>query len=257
MSSPSITRTVSMTQTVPAPPFLAVLRVLTLALWIAGSMVTGRLEATPTPNLPSVTPTSDAETSGVGLELFEQGLYEEAAAVYAANLDPERPNATVIYNLATALHHQGELPQAILWYLRGDGEDPWLQENLFLARRSLGSQRLQLDGLYGVLHRHGKWLGFALIAWIWLSGLPALLLPKAGARIAIVAALAGTLTYLSLAGLQLNSPQQVVLLQDCEIGAAKLPAGTEAWARPVTEGWKIHGDSEAICPTGTLEPVNL
>lgn len=191
-----------------------------------------------------------------GNRLFEEGRFDEAAAAYARGIDPERPNPTLIYNLATGLHHADRLTEAILWYRRGVQDDPWLEENLWLARRSLGSQTIEATGVHAWLKRHQTSLGVALIAWIWLASLLAVLLTAGRARAAIAAAALGTVLYLASVGMEQTAPKAVVLLQDCETPQGKLPAGTEAWAKKTDQGWSISGANEAICPLSALEPVN-
>lgn len=192
-----------------------------------------------------------------GHRLFEDGDPEAAAAAYLAALDPERPSPTLMYNLATALHHSERLPEAVLWYRRGSQDDPWLQENLFLARRSLGSERLAPSALYAWLDAHGNRFGAFLIAWIWVTGLLALLLPGSRSRASLAAAATGTLLYLLLVAAGRFGPEPVVLLQDCQVGATRLPAGTEAWASRTENGWIIDGVEETTCPLGTVEAVEL
>ena len=226
--------------------------------------------ATPVPAAPSTGRTSEPETttrsalesSGPlfalqeGNRLFEAGDLEGAIAAYRLGHDPEKPNSTLIYNLATALHHSDQLPEAILWYRRGMPDDPWVEENLWLARKSLGSQSLPITGLYGWLANYGQMLADGLVVWVWLTFLGAALLPDNRLKSALGAAALGTLLYLALAGVATRAPKAIVLLEDCHTRSAELPAGTEAWASKTQEGWRIAGADDAVCPNTSVAVVN-
>ncbi|MCG8458545.1 MAG: hypothetical protein MI919_19885 [Holophagales bacterium] len=192
-----------------------------------------------------------------GNRLFEAGELEAAADAYRRGFDPASPNSTLVFNLATTLHHLDHLPEAILWYRRGDAEDPWLEENLWLARRSLGSQRLPLgpalDGL--VRHRSALTWGAATAAWLaFVVAAAGRRLPRAWAWITLAVAL-GLYTGGQL--LDARGPKAVVLLEDCDTGAGHLPAGTEAWVRRADGQWRLVGTTGAVCPAralGFVEP---
>lgn len=191
-----------------------------------------------------------------GNRLFRDGRLEEAAAAYRAGFDPRAPHPTLVYNLGTTLHHLDRLPEAILWYRRaGDSEDAWLRDNLWLARRTLGSQSLPPGGFDGLMGRHAgafsiagivmAWLAVALIAirraprWSWLSAL----------------GLALGLYGVAVAGAHWAS-RPAVLLQDCRADAGELPAGTEAWVRPRDDGqWRIAARDAALCPADAVALV--
>ncbi len=191
-----------------------------------------------------------------GNRLFEAGDLAGAVSTYRLGYDPRQPNLTLTYNLATALHHSERLPEAILWYRRAMSDDPWVEENLWLARKSLGSQRLPLTGFRGWLVTHGPRAADALVAWVWLACLGAVVLPGNRLRPAVAAAGMGTLLYLALAVAATRTPKAVVFLEDCETGSVELPAGTEAWAVRTQQGWEIASAENAVCPESSLGLVN-
>lgn len=177
-----------------------------------------------------------------GNRLFRGGLLEQAEAAYRTGWDPDRPHPLLAYNLATTLHHRGELPEAILWYRRAEeADDPWRVENLDLARRTLGAPRAAAPSWSSTLaDRLPLWI-VAAVAAAWAVPL-ALFVP--GRRGALLAAF--------LAGLALatgalwwwsatRAPLEVVLLEECRGAAADLPAGTETRAEPTADGWRIAG----------------
>ena len=187
-----------------------------------------------------------------GNRLFEAGELEAAADAYRRGFDPASPNSTLVFNLATTLHHLDHLPEAILWYRRGDAEDPWLEENLWLARRSLGSQRLPLGPALDGLVRYRSTLTWGAAAAAWLAFAVAAAgrrLPRAWTWIILAVAL-GLYTGGQL--LDARGPQAVVLLEDCDTGAGDLPAGTEAWVRRTGEQWRLVGTTGAVCPVSAL-----
>lgn len=191
-----------------------------------------------------------------GNRLFQEGDLEAAAAAYRRGWDAAAPHPTLAYNLGTTLHHLGQLPEAILWYRRaGDADDSWASENLWLARRSLGSQRLPPGGFPGLLVRGEETLRWAGVAVAWIALALLVLLPRRRAIAAGAGGLALAL-YLVAWGAHRWGPHPVVVLADCATAAGELPAGTEAWGRRTPGGdWHIAAASEAVCPGSTVEPV--
>ncbi len=212
-----------------------------------------------------------------GNRLFLTGQIEDAIAAYRQGYDAQAPDPTLLYNLGTALHHAGRLSEAILWYRRAAGSghlsdpssidaesstagespskrvsDPWLAENLWLARRSLGSRTLQPSGPLGGLVRHTGSLRSIAIAMAWLT----LLLVIAGKRVpGVLVAAAAALAILIAGGaaaVERWGPQPAVMIEDCATPAGELPAGTEIWVRPDADGWKISGTADMSCPAGTI-----
>lgn len=195
-----------------------------------------------------------------GNRLFRDGLVAEAAEAYRAGYDPTTPHPTLVYNLGTALHHLDRLPEAILWYRRGEANaDPWLEENLWLARRTLGSQILPASGITDLIARHGTWLRIAGIACAWLALGAWLVAAHRGRALALALFLvAGGLYATAVVGGRLGA-EAAVLLEDCATTAGDLPAGTEVWVRRLPSGdWRIAARSEAaVCPADSVAPVAL
>ena len=197
---------------------------------------------------PPAGPLAGTEALREGNRLFADGELDSALSAYQAGYRPETWHPTLIYNMATTLHHLERLPEAILWYRRGDAEDPWLQENLWLARRSLGSQRLGVSGFAAVLaQRSGLVFGAAIVC-AWLSLLAALW-PRAP-RLAWASALAlALLLWLGSWLMVRSAPQEGVLLVDCATATGELPAGTELWFWPSAgEELAVVGFAETFCP---------
>jgi hypothetical protein len=91
---------------------------------------------------PPANPARDpAAALSEGNRLVRNGDLEGALRVYAAGYRGGGPlDAVLAYNLGTTAHHLGRLPVALLWYRRAaaaGARDPWLLDNLDLARRSL------------------------------------------------------------------------------------------------------------------------
>ncbi len=213
-----------------------------------------------------------------GNRLFFAGQIEDAITAYLKGVSTPRPDPTLLYNLGTALHHAGRLPEAILWYRRAAGtdpqsppvlvpniesssddksrfqrlSDPWLAENLWLARRSLGSQILQPSGSMAGLVRHTASLRSVAIVLAWIT----LLLVIAGQRVpgalVVASAALAILTFCGAAAIERWGPQPAVMVGDCVTPAGELIAGTEIWVRPDADGWKISGTADMSCPAGTV-----
>lgn len=192
-----------------------------------------------------------------GNQLFRNGQIAEAVETYMGGYSPESPHPTLLYNLGTALHHLDRLPEAILWYRRAAGsDDPWLQENLWLARRSLGSQTLAPAGALGWLSQNPRLPTLAAVVVSWVTLLFIILGPRGG----IWPVVAGGLLTLGLLGagaaVRHWGLQPAVMLQDCSTALGDLPAGTEAWVRRGTDGtWLVSGAGTAGCPDDSLALV--
>ena len=198
-----------------------------------------------------------AEALAEGNRLFREGQLEQAAETYRRGYSPVAPHPTLVYNLGATLHQLDRLPEAILWYRRAPSStDPWLEENLWLARRSLGSQVLPPAGFLGTLssqHRVLQWVAVGL-AWLTLGAL--LFVPTTVGRwpVWVLAGLAIAL-FASAEALERWGPQPAILLTDCTTAAGDLPAGTEAWVRPSPGGdWQISG-TQGVCPAESVAPV--
>lgn len=191
-----------------------------------------------------------------GNRLFRNGQLEEAVEAYRSGYSPRAPHPTLVYNLGTTLHRLDRLPEAILWYRRaGDSADPWLQENLWLARRSLGSQTLPAGGFLGRLSGHTWWLELAAVVLGWLALLALLALPRLPWWSLLSVALLSTALYVSALALDRWGPAPAVLLQDCTTPAGDLPAGTEVWVQRAGDAWRLSGSQVSFCPVDQAELV--
>ncbi len=242
---------------------------------------------------PPAEPSADAlphSALRTGNRLFRRGDLRGAVEAYRA-ADPEAlaGDPVLAYNLATALHRLGRLPEAVLWYRRAArllGSDPWLSENLERARAALASPRLGPPPLLAPLLLH-PWLlpaGAALAAWAALlvqaaslrrrRAFPSPSRPSRGGRAATAAAagllLAGALLWVTHLALPRLGPRPAVLLAPC--GDA-LPAGSEVWARrraerssaegsgarpeaPTAASWSVRGpNGPLVCDGDAVAPL--
>lgn len=205
-------------------------------------------------------PPSEARQTALALaegnRHFRDGRLEDALASFRQGYLPSNPHPTLVYNLATTLHHLDRLPEAILWYRRAaESRDPWLEENLWLARRSLGSQVFPPGGLLGHLSRHGETLRWLAVACAW-TGLLFLVFARFGSWPVVACAALSALLYLGALGIEHWGPRPAVLLSDCSSPMGDLPAGTEAWVRPAPGGgWQISGAVGVVCPDENLDLV--
>lgn len=191
-----------------------------------------------------------------GNRLFRNGQLEEAVEAYRAGYAAADPHPTLAYNLGTTYHQLNRLPEAILWYRRAGEGDPWRQENLWLARRTLGSQVMEPSGALGRLFPLAEGLRFVAIALSWLI-LIALIASSKMPRWLIVAVgvLAFALFAIALVA-ERWSPRPAVLLEDCFSEDGELPAGTEVWVRPRPDGdWTVSGTDGVVCSAGSAELI--
>lgn len=195
-----------------------------------------------------------------GNRLFRDGRLEDALEAYRGGWDPHHAHPTLIYNLATTLHHLDRLPEAILWYRRGAGsDDPWLEENLWLARRTLGSQTLDASGWARLSGQLGRPLRWTAVGLSWAVALLIAFFPGRVPRWSLVALTLlamGTWTT-AIVGDRWGA-RPAVLLEDCSTSAGDLPAGTEAWVRPAEDGWRVAAaSSDALCPQDAVAVVDI
>lgn len=192
-----------------------------------------------------------------GNRLFRNGELEAAVEAYRAGYSPDAPNPTLAYNLGTALHHLGRLPEAILWYRRaGDSDDPWLAENLWLARRSLGTRALPAGGLVGVLAPRPDVLRWLAVLCAWGAAAAVVARRKLPLWTAAAAFAACVALYGGGAALERWGPRPAVLLETCRTSAGELPAGTEAWVRRQDDGSFKVATAEAVCPAESVALVD-
>jgi tetratricopeptide (TPR) repeat protein len=190
----------------------------------------------------------------------EAGKLDQAFAAYLEGYDPAAVHPTLAYNLGTTLHQLGRLPEAILWYRRAVpagkvAADPWLEDNLLLARRTLGSQNAGHPDGWAELRRQAGILTAAAVVLSWLAAGLFLLAPRRRGL-----ALTGFLAAVLLAALAWIShgrgAREAVLLADCTTGAGSLPAGSELWVTREGSDFRVAGSRDAACPAAALVLVH-
>lgn len=204
-----------------------------------------------------------------GNRLLRRGELEAAVDAYATGFGDAGArggaDAALAYNLGTAYHRLGRLPEAVLWYRRAaaSSSDPWLRENLELARTELAAARFPPAGVAGRLAAHPAaarilaaflaWLGMALyLARRHLRRrLPEPLADHAWAAAAFLA----LATWAAGAALATWGPRPAVLLDAC---GGELAAGSEVWVTSAgEEGWSISGGSAGqVCPAASVGLVH-
>ncbi len=191
-----------------------------------------------------------------GNDAAEAGRLDEAVAAYQAGYDPAAVHPTLAYNLGTTLHQLGRLPEAILWYRRAApaataGADPWLDDNLLLARRTLGSQKAGHPDLWAELRGQATVVTGLAVALSWLGAASLAFLPRR--RALAFAVLAAALGLAAVARLSYGlGAREAVLLRDCATGAGSLPAGSELWVTADGDRYTISGSRDAACPVADL-----
>lgn len=190
-----------------------------------------------------------------GNRLFREDQLAAAAEAYRAGYSPHAPHPTLLYNLGTTLHHLGELPEAILWYRRAHAEDDtWLEENLWLARRSLGSQQLPPGGTFGWLGNHAGLLQGLAIALSWATLFTLIVWSRAPLWLPLLGALLAASLFGGALAVERWGPHPAVVLEDCSSASADVPAGTEAWVtRRSDGGWNLSGTAQVVCPPDSVE----
>lgn len=222
------------------------------AAFLLGAVLTAGL-ATAIP--PEGTADPDAALQE-GNRLFRNGRLEEAVEAYRAGYLATDPDPTLLYNLATALHNLGRLPEAVLWYRRATGsEDPWLEENLRLARRSLGVQALPPGGTFGRLKPWTAEMRWTAVGLAWIGLVLLALRSRLPVWPSIAAAVLAAVLYAGALGVDRWGPRPAVLLQVCETAAGSLPAGTEAWVRLLDDGRYLVPGTGFVCPAAAVELV--
>ena len=209
-----------------------------------------------------------ATALGEGNRLFRSGRLAEAMTAYAAGWPPGGTDggatgarAVLAYNLGTTAHRLGRYPEAVLWYRRAAAarlDDPWLRDNLELARARTGGEVLPPPGVLGWLAARCSLIadpgcGPRLDGARPVRRRPPRPQPPGLAgdsrrrprRLAGAAALGGW------------GPRPAVLLERCAGPAGALAAGTEAWAgRPVAGARPVLGGPVGLtCPERALGVV--
>lgn len=189
-----------------------------------------------------------------GNRLVADGRLEEAVTAYRQGYSPGAIHPTLAYNLGTALHQLGRLPEAILWYRRaGQNADPWLADNLTLARRSLGSQSFGQPGPLGGLAQYLGPLAWVAVGLSWAA---AALVWRRRLTAAVALGVAA-LAVLALGGFTLlRAPKEAVLVADCSTTSGLLPAGSELWVQSHDNAWEIAGTDGTTCSADQVELIH-
>ena len=206
-----------------------------------------------------------AAALGEGNRLFRSGRLAEAMTAYASGWSPGGSSggdagagAVLAYNLGTTAHRLGRYPEAVLWYRRAAAarlDDPWLRDNLKLARARTGAEMLPPPGLLGRLSAHLDLVALLAVVLTWTAlGLFVAALRGRGRRGWAAAAAAALVAWLGAAALGAWGPRPAVLLERCAGAAGALPAGTEAWVgRPVAGARPVLGGPAGLtCPERSL-----
>jgi hypothetical protein len=201
-----------------------------------------------------------------GNRLVRSGRLEEALAAYAAGWSPAAAHGgaggVLAYNLGTTAHRLRRFPEAVLWYRRAAAaglDDPWLTDNLELARAEAGAIELPAPGALARLAAHSGALAAAGVALAWLA-VAAWLVAAAGrgpwwgwlaAGGAAVAVFGGA------ALLGARGPEPAVLLAACGAGDAGLAAASEVWVGPAKGGRRaVLGAAPGLrCPEQQVAAV--
>lgn len=210
----------------------------------------------------AATPPDPLAALAAGNAAVEAGRLDDAVAAYRQGYDPAAIHPTLAYNLGSTLHQLGRLPEAILWYRRAAppqpgkaSSDPWLDDNLLLARRTLGSQSAGHPDPWAELRGSSALLTGAAVAVSWLGAALLVLAPRR--RLWAFTLLAAALALAGVARLShSHGAREAVLLRDCATGAGALPAGSELWVTPLESGaFRIAGSHDASCPAADLELI--
>jgi hypothetical protein len=188
-----------------------------------------------------------------GNRLFRQGQVEEALTAYKGGYRGAEP--LLAYNLGTAAHQLGRLPEALLWYRRAlvdtgaADPDPWLLDNLSAVRGQLGAPPVPLPTRWAVLADHRRLWSGLLLALSWAAVTLALAAHRRRghrglARAADAVTVAAAVVTLAVLAVRWATPWPAVLLAPCG-PEGELPAGSEVWVRP---GTTIHRVMRAGAP---------
>lgn len=219
-----------------------------------------------------------------GNRRFRDGDLDGARAAYVEGWrDAGGETAGLLaYNLGTTAQYRGDLPEAVLWYRRAALDrprDPWLVDNLTLAREALaaeGSVAVRPRGAWRLATEGRPWLRVAGVALAWAALLCLAwaarrpLRSTGGPRRGPAATTAVTAGLAALAGLAWGAgalaaargPRPAVLLAPCpmasagpaagtsaSMGGTELPPGSEIWVLPQGGDFRIVGqEPPAVCP---------
>ena len=196
-----------------------------------------------------------------GNRLYREGRLEEARDAYLAGYRPEAPHPVLEYNMATTMHHLGDLPQAILWYRRAEATnpgDPWMRENLRRARASLGLQPYDAPGMSGMVSRHATLLFYLAAALAWLGAALFIARPRRSGVAAAGLVTLGALLYALTWAADRSAPRAAVVLEGCSAASGDLPAGSEIWVTGQSDGQVeiAAGRATLVCPRESVSLVS-
>ncbi len=248
----------------------------------SGGLLLAGLAVLPVPRGDASGTGADAEAAlAEGNRLVRVGRPEEAITAYAAGWPATGrlrraggPEAILAYNLGTTAHRLRRLPEAILWYRRAQAarlDDPWLVENLELARAEAAATVLPVPGMAARTTPATGLLAAAAVALAWVALVLYLLAllaphPEAAGRASpppastenrrpprrswAVAAVAALGLWAAAAAVEAWAPRPAVLLDRCEGPSGALPAASEIWVGGETGGGRevFGGPPGLVCP---------
>jgi tetratricopeptide (TPR) repeat protein len=204
-------------------------------------------------------PTEVEAALRAGNRLYREGRLAEAMTAYAAGWPPHRSAvagaAVLAYNLGTTAHRRGRLAEAVLWYRRAAAarlDDPWLDDNLALARAQAGGRALPPTGLLAHLAAAAPLPEAAtvVLAWMALALFALALSGRHSARRAWPAVAGLALLAWAAVALAARGPRPAVLLAPCAGAGGGLPAASEVWVGRSSDGRRpvLGGPAGLSCP---------
>ena len=151
---------------------------------------------------------------------------------YLRGYDADLPHSILFYNLGTTAQHLGRLPESILWYRRAETlspGDPWLRENLEIARDTLGLRPYSAPGFLGGISRNRRALYYLAALLAWGGAIVWLLRSRHSPLVPVVLLGSGLFVYTGTLMASRSAPAAAVLIKDCASTTGDLPAGSEIW----------------------------
>jgi tetratricopeptide (TPR) repeat protein len=190
-----------------------------------------------------------------GNRLFAQDRIEPALSAYAGGWtgsgSPE--DGALAYNAGNCALRLGRLPEALLWYRRAAAAtpgDPWVRDNLGLARQALGGPPEGDLGGWRSWLAGGRRLAGAGVALAWAAFALLALARRPHRKLLAALALLSCGAFAAGMALDRRGPRAAVLLAACPGGPA---AGAEVWVSPGDgEGFRILGHAGPLCPKGAV-----
>lgn len=198
-----------------------------------------------------------------GARRFGKDDVESALEAYARGYagDGSPADGVLAYNAGTCALRLGRLPEALLWYRRAEAVtpgDPWLRDNLEIARQALGFQPAG-EPAWGAWLAQRRGLVLAGVALAWATALLLAFGRRFPAGLLALLALLSCAAFAAGTLLDRFGPRAAVLLAACPARGSGLPAGSEIWVRPAGPGgWHVLGECRELrCPAaavGLVEP---